>query len=293
MVPMDGLRLLLDLCTKAVLNREVIEECFRITTRPDELALALLLPFAGRLSCSVRGDNSPHVKSGGICVLRNWEADYEKYLKAIESSLSNVVTEISTDHILQFGDARSYEFPEFDGLFTSPPYPNHRDFVSMFKPEQELLGLLGEENNEIHRYRMDDIIGSNFVSESLPRSPKSIKVQEFIQAISGLKRNLNAQSDDEKYYIPYFQNYFADLEMAYENVSHSLKNGFEGYIIVVNNTHRGLIIPVADFIVETWENMGFNAEIINKNELFHIGTKNPRARGTRARHTRYEIRVWD
>lgn len=278
-----------------VVNREVIEERFQFHKRPDELALALLLPFAGRLSCSVRGDNSTHVKSGGICVFRNWEEDYKKYLRAIIYCLSKVVKVTSTDHAVQFGDARSYEFPEceFDGLFTSPPYPNHRDFVSIFAPEQALLALLGDKSNTAQRRKSDDVIGSNFVAGRPIRSPKSSKAQGFIEAISELERNINAQSDDQNYYIPYLQNYFADLENAYSNIRRSLKKGFEGYIIVVNNTHRGLIIPLSDFIIETWQNLDSNAKVINQNELFHVGTKNPRARGTRARHTRYEIKIWD
>jgi hypothetical protein len=277
------------------LNRDVVRKHL-MSSSFEELALALLLPFTGRLSCSVRGDNSTLVKEGGICVLRNWEDDYVAYLNAVLYRLSIIKNKtLAAPHSVQFGDARSYKFHkgEFDGLFTSPPYPNHRDFVSMFKPEQELLKLLGEKNNKILRSEANDIIGSNFVSGRISRLPKSEILRDFFEAISGLKRNRNAEIDDENYYIPYFRNYFSDLEAAYENVSISLKAGFEGYIIVVNNTHRGLVIPVADFIVETWKNIGVKAEIIDKNELFHIGTKNPRARGIRARHTRYEIKIWD
>jgi hypothetical protein len=236
------------------------------------------------------------VKQGGICVFSNWQDDYVAYLTAIAAHLRGIVkAQITARHTVQFGDARSFKFPqrEFDGLFSSPPYPNHRDFVSMFGPEQQFLELVGRKNNGGKRGALDDIIGSNFVSNKPPRRPESKIANAFFEAIRSLKRNKTARDDDENYYIPYFQNYFADLELAYRNVSMALAKGFEGYIVVVNNTHRGLIVPVAAFLVEAWKSMLYNAEVVKENELFHIGTKNPRARGTRARHTRYEIRIWD
>jgi hypothetical protein len=95
------------------------------------------------------------------------------------------------------------------------------------------------------------------------------------------------------YYIPYFENYFIDLEEAYKNVSLACADSdFEGYIVVVNNTHRNLIIPVSDVVLEVWTSLGFKTEIFEANELFHIGTKNPRARGLRAKHMEYVIKIW-
>jgi hypothetical protein len=136
------------------------------------------------------------------------------------------------------------------------------------------------------------IIGSNFVSERPPRIPTTKSARHFLKAINELKRNETAIRHDKQYYIPYFENYFADLECAYKNIAPALKQKFEGYIIVVNNTHRNLVVPVSDTIIEIWRSLGFNAIILTATESFHVGTKNPRARGLRARHTEYVIKIW-
>ncbi len=94
------------------------------------------------------------------------------------------------------------------------------------------------------------------------------------------------------YYLPFFINYFTDVEDAFANISTSLQSRFEGYLIVVNNTHRNILVPVSEMSLEIWHGLGFNACIVESNESFHIGTKNPQARGLRAQHTRYVIKIW-
>jgi hypothetical protein len=278
------------------LTKQAIEECFGEDLNIDRLALALLLPFAGRLSCSVPGDISTHTKVGGMCIFSDWEKDYEAYLRAAQTRLEHITLTAKTrNHKLMYGDARIYKFPKrrFRAMITSPPYPNHRDFTSMFAPEHALLHELGLDGNNAPRQFSEHIIGSNFVSNRPKIVPESKAALHFLNDITKLERNKTATYDDEVYYIPYFENYFIDLEKAYKNVSSACANAdFEGYIVVVNNTHRNLVIPVSEVILEIWTSLGFNATVSASNELFHIGTKNPRARGLRAKHMEYIIKVW-
>ena len=106
-----------------------------------------------------------------------------------------------------------------------------------------------------------------------------------------LKRMKQATYDDEVYYFPYLREYFAALESAYANVSKAAASDFLGYIVVVNNTHRGVVVPVAEAIVDIWRELGFSSRIERAEESFHLGTKNPRAKGIRARHTEYVVEV--
>jgi hypothetical protein len=277
------------------LSCNAVKKCFPTIENHKLVALALLLPFVGRLSCSVPGDISTHTKMGGMCVYHGWEDDYLIYLHAVKQRLEKIIeASVETDHVIVHGDARTFAFPKrrFGGMITSPPYPNHRDFISMFTPEHIYLGLVGIHGSAVSRYTSDHIIGSNFVSDRLKRYPKTKTARRFLSEVTNLKKDKTGTYDDEKYYIPYFEHYFADLEEAYENVSASLKNTFEGYIVVVNNTHRNLIIPVSDTILEIWKALGFKATIYESTELFHIGTKNPRARGLRAKHMEYVIKIW-
>ena len=162
----------------------------------------------------------------------------------------------------------------------------------MFKPEHAFLRWLGFEDGFELRQEEHHIIGSNFVSGRPKRAITTKVVSDFIQKIGSLEMSKSSSYDEKVYYIPYFENYFADLEEAYVNVSKSLTLDFEGFVIVVNNTHRNMLVPVSDAVVEIWRNLGFNAEVFEALESFHIGVKNPRARGLRARHTEYVIRVW-
>lgn len=277
-------------------TKQAIEECFDEDTNLDQLTLALLLPFAGRLSCSVPGDISTHTKIGGMCVLLGWEKDYEAYLRAIHTRFEHIAnTAVNRNHKLVYGDARIYKFPKqrFRAMITSPPYPNHRDFTSMFAPEHALLHELRINGDWAPRQFSEHIIGSNFVSNRPKTLPKSKMALRFLNDIKRLERNKTATYDDEVYYIPYFENYFIDLEKAYKNVSSACASSdFEGYIVVVNNTHRNLVIPVSEVVLEIWIRLGFKATVFASNELFHIGTKNPRARGLRAKHMEYIIKVW-
>ena len=290
----DSINMLMDLL--AVANKAT-EQIFgrRLLDEDQSTSVALLLPFVGRLSCSVPGDIVTHVKRGGICVYKGWSDDFEFYLKALIRFLERIRdTSSCRTHTLLHGDARTFPFPKsrFRAMLTSPPYPNHRDFISMFSPEHAFLDILRIPGSISSRRASVDIIGSNFVKDRPLRKPKSRVAMSFLNAITEVRRNKTAIRHDTQYYIPYFENYFSDIELAYENIAPSLKQDVEGYIIVVNNTHRNLLVPVSDVILETWKSLGFNASIAASTEAFHVGTKNPRARGLRARHTEHVIRIW-
>lgn len=256
-----------------------------------DLSLAILLPFCGRLSCWSRGDISTRDKRGGICVFEGWAQSWSAYLRFL---LEHVLIIPETDAPKQrviLGDARTVALghERFRSMLTSPPYPNHRDFVTMFAPENELLVSLDAER--FRRYR-DAVIGSNFVRGKPIVEPTSDVVRAFLSAAAAAPRSQRAKSDDRSYYFPYLHQYFSGLESAYANISTYLSpEGFLGYLIVSNNTHRGLVVPVAEFLTETWRRLGFDATIESAVERHHVGTKNPRARGLRARHVEYVVRV--
>jgi hypothetical protein len=263
--------------------------------KPWEMAVSLLLPFSGRLACTSPGDVSTHTKHGGTCVLIGWQDDFCIYLKALNQHLDVIKSRSKcTDHHVTLGDARTASFGQqrFGSMFTSPPYPNHRDFTSILLPENILLPMLAESHGFAIPFDREGIIGSNFVKGIGPRSPASKVARKFISDALTLQRNKRAEYDDEVYYIPYFKNYFCGLEDAYENVSSYLARSFEGYIVVVNNTHRGIVIPVSNTIEDIWQSLGFQTQIVDAKESFHVGSKNPRAKGFRARHTTYVVRIW-
>jgi len=262
----------------------------------QENSLSMLLPFVSRLSCFVAGANSAHTKEGGICVYWGWEEDFELYLSCIRKNLIELSSQpAGKKHFIFHGDARSVVLPKnrFSAMLTSPPYPNHRDFSSIFILE---IGFLEWFSLEIglpyfNKLSPTNIIGSNFVSGKKIIKSELAVVRKFIKSIVTLKQKKQAEYDDKIYYIPYLEMYFSDLQKAYRNISISLKNDFIGFIVVVNNTHRKRIVPVAESIIEMWQTLKFKAEIFDQYEQHHVGTMNPSAKGVSAKHTLYVIKV--
>jgi hypothetical protein len=137
--PEESKRILLELLD---LWNAAIDACFDLSknqvTDQEELAIALALPFVGRFSCSVPGDISTHTKLGGMCVYYGWEDDFSAYLRALHRRLEIIAGHTaSLDHTIIYADVRTAALPKdrFGGMLTSPPYPNHRDFATMFRPD--------------------------------------------------------------------------------------------------------------------------------------------------------------
>jgi hypothetical protein len=260
---------------------------------PD-LVDALMLPFVGRLACVRPSFNPAHVKrGGGICVLKDWQVDFRDYVDAVISLLERlpIPSPASTTHGLELGDARSFRFElgAYDGLLTSPPYPNRADYASLFLPESDYLSWVRESSDPTGQ----SLIGSVIVSHRSGATPSASTALRFLDEADdhARARGKRAEYDQRVYYRPYFEEYFGGLEAAWRNVATALAPEAHGFIVVVNNTHRGLVIPVAEFACEVWQGLGFDAAISDTSEHTHVGTKNPRARGVRAVHSRHVVEI--
>lgn len=268
----------------------------------EPFALAILLPFVGRLASFVQGNVVTHVKPGGICVYKGWKDDFLTYLSVLHNFLKTEIQLVQrSDHHLILGDSRFLDLEhQFTAMITSPPYPNSRDYSSMFAPENAFIDMIVESGLAVTPVKRGRLIGSPKVSEKNGYKKckisdiKSVVAKSFIDSFSSVKCSKSAKYDNDIYYIPYYCNYFCDLELAYENISKSFDDDFEGYLIVVNNTARKKVIPVAETIVETWQRLGFNSKIAEEftRELSHVGGINPDVKGLSARHMEYTIKVW-
>jgi hypothetical protein len=169
----------------------------------------------------------------------------------------------------------------------------------MFGPENAFISNL-EKLRLIQNISLKArLIGCPCVSvdgESSKKGVENVRVasaRKFLESIISFKGNDRQIYDNRIYYLPFFAQYFNDLEKAFENISRYLTDKFEGYIIVVNNTHRKRIVPVAESVVEIWQNLGFYSEIVPEltRELSHVGGINPNVKGLSSRHYEYTIRI--
>jgi hypothetical protein len=268
-----------------------------------ELPLALLLPFVGRLAACVQGNVVTHIKQGGLCVYEGWRDDFSNYISFLRGKLIHKREKNKTlNHKSLFANCMSVKLPrqKFPAMITSPPYPNSRDYAAMFGPENAFLDFLNSKDIIKGFTIRQRLIGCPCVSEKdgsqkkYPNDVKSPTARSFLEGIAEFKGSKGAMYDEHVYYLPSFAKYFYELEAAYENLAPSLSKNFEGYIIVVNNTHRKQIIPVAKSVIDIWRRLGFKAEIDDEytRELPHVGGINPKVKGLAARHMEYTIKVF-
>lgn len=285
---------------------KIISEVNDIRADPQyqqDISLALLVPFTGRLASYVPGNIVANVKRGGICVYKGLSDDFDRYLTATKSKLIVISkTSINKNHEFVFGNLITAELDrKFSAFITSPPYPNSRDYYAMFAPENDCLTFLRAQGDIENLVVKEQLIGSVRVSKysnkniDYDKELSSSSARSFIKYISefeGKKRR--AKYDNTIYYVPYFSNYFYQIEQAYRNFANYLTDAFEGYIVVTNNTARNRVIPVAQSIEELFHQLNINATIIDKytRELSHVGTINPRVKGFKTRHMEYTIKVW-
>ena len=253
---------------------------------------AILLPFAGRFSTSTPGVVSSHVKRGGLCVFEGWEEDLRAYLHAIIKRLGRVPRSSQT-HAIDCGDSCQTDLSNvgFGSLFTSPPYPNRHVYRTFFAPENEILAHWRRHHGLDLGCPAAHLIGANRIPDLKQTDAPQEVVCRFLETLRKRQRSERAKYDDRVYYFPYFNAYFTGLAKVFTRVAEAAPERFTGFVFAVNNTHRGRVIPVAEAVCETWQSLGFEAEVQAETEVFHVGTKNPRARGRRAMHSHYVVRV--
>jgi hypothetical protein len=262
----------------------------------DTIALALLLPFVGRFAAFSETSVAARTRQGGLIILRGWQEDLVVYLNAIRARTELAQRyERRSRHITLLGDSRSYDFSqiEFGSILTSPPFPNTQDYFTMFEPEHQFLAWLSQ-----HRALDIGITQSPLIGQTRVKGSRDVGagiqlacVTRFFTEVDRLALTDRQKYDEQVYYRRYHQLYFHGIYNALMNVWRSAPNGAKGFIFVVDNTHRGVRVPVAEFIAESVGAVGAKAVVRSLGEQFHVGTKNPRARGVRAKHERFVIEV--
>jgi len=278
------------------LTSEVLEtRCDSNKFNSEIMAAALMTPFCGRLSCCTESDNNPTwVKKGGIVVYEKWENDYKEYLISLKSLLANNAKAAvqGIRHKIILGDCRLIDFSNMQirAMITSPPYPNHSDYFKMLEPEVHYCSHL--KISDIYIAPATRYIGST-KKKGTTQKPYPLQVAgEFLDYVltSSVKSKKKAAANTN-YHYPIYANYFNGLYDAYANISRAAAPGFNGYIIVRNNHFRNREIPVAQAVIEIWQSFGFKSNIIDEIEVFHTGTKNPRAKGKKAKQSEFIIEI--
>ena len=183
----------------------------------------------------------------------------QRFKIQVENMLSEVMT-ISPTNGLVFkvsdGDARKLKLPRsrFDGLITSPPYPNRHDYSRIFHIELLMLGSLESEIIDL-RYRT---LRSHVEAHEPDYSADSLSAFGYSESetLTGTLEQLPEETDER--IAPMLRGYFEDLYLSLKVAYLSLKPGARAAYIVGNVRYGGVSIPVDEILAEVGKQAGFS-----------------------------------
>jgi len=138
----------------------------------------------------------------------------------------------------------------FDGLITSPPYPNRHDYSRIFQIELLALGY-GEDS--IFRLRHDSLR-----SHVEARAPRGVTTEGY-QIPAALQACLNKMPSDVDRRIPrMLKGYFEDMYLVLRSARQTVKPGGRLAFVVGNVRHGGVLIPVDEILADVGEMAGLH-----------------------------------
>jgi len=271
------------------------EKILKISENQETLTIALLLPFVSRFANYQKSKtNITHFKSGGFCSYINWENDFEEYLTEIKKKISLKLSDYNQiEHENILSDLMKFESDRKFSIFvTSPPYPNYRDYSKIFKIENWVLDNIIFDNPT----DFNMMIGSNNVSKKPYGEILSEKANNFLAELEAKsnsdKLKPKSKTDIKTYYLPYFKQYFYNIQEAYKKLDSLMTENAVGYIVVNDNITRDIIVPVRNSICDIFNNLGYESRDIDTSQISHYGNIGKSAKRINSKHTRHIIKVW-
>jgi len=153
------------------------------------------------------------------------------------------------------GDARKLDLPKskYDGLITSPPYPNRHDYSRIFHIELLMLGSLESEIVELRH----NTLRSHVEAYKPDYSDTSLSASGYRdpEILTQVLDQLPEESDER--IMPMLKGYFEDLYYSLKVAYHYLKPGTRAAYIVGNVRYEGVSVPVDEILAEVGKQAGF------------------------------------
>lgn len=191
--------------------------------------------------------------------------------------------------VVHYGDARNpgsaLEARSIDAVFTSPPYPNEKDYTRTTRLESVLLGFLSDKSSlramkstllrsntrNIYKGDSDDLLVEKFSS-----------IQTIAAEIEKRRISLGKTSGFEKLYSKVTRQYFGGMARHFEQLRAHLTPGAAlGYVVGDQASFFRVHIPTAKLLVEIAESLGYR----------HLGTDVFRTRISTATKAQLEEHV--
>jgi DNA modification methylase len=163
-----------------------------------------------------------------------------------------------------FGDSRNaadIEPGSISAVFTSPPYPNEKDYTRTTRLESVLLGLIN--NKEQLRGFKETLLRSNtrnvFVNDTDDQHIKSnLEIQRIAEQIERRRLELGKTSGFERLYHRVTKLYFGGMARHFSEQRPFLKPGaMLGYVVGDQASYLRVMIRTSELLRGIAENLGY------------------------------------
>ncbi|NWF91391.1 MAG: DNA methyltransferase [Syntrophaceae bacterium] len=200
-------------------------------------------------------------------VIRPWLANVE----TIARDLATVSRQINTRSLIYQEDSRNVplilQSKVVDGVFTSPPYPNEKDYTRTTRLESVLLGLI--ENLSELRGLKKNLIRSN--TRSVYKDDQddkwilqNIEIQRIAAEIERRRIELGKTSGFERLYHRVTMLYFGGMAQHLASLRSILRPGaFLGYVVGDQASYLRVMIRTGELIAQIADSLGYKVESID------------------------------
>ncbi len=197
-------------------------------------------------------------------VIESWLSE----IKSIAQDISNASNN-KTDSIIYNNDSRDLSTilkpNSIDAVFTSPPYPNEKDYTRTTRLESVMLdfihnkkelqllkrGLLRSNTRNVYKGDDDDIW-----------IEKNVEIQRIADDIEKKRIKLGKTSGFEKLYGKVTKLYFGGMARHLSNLRPFLKTGaYLGYVVGDQASYLQILIKTGELLADIAKSLGY--EIIN------------------------------
>lgn len=231
----------------------------------ERLALARILPteignlrFGPEVGLGTIKDDAP--------VIDLWLAA----VRRIAADLAEVPRSAATSRVL-LADSRqvpsSIADASVDAVFTSPPYPNEKDYTRTTRLESVLLGFFGSKaelrafKRNLVRSNTRGIYASDTDDEWVASHPE---VQRIAEAIEMRRIELGKTSGFERQYARVTRQYFGGMVRHLEALKRVLKPGARlGYVVGDQASYLRVMIRTGEILADLGEQHGYKLDRID------------------------------
>jgi len=200
-------------------------------------------------------------------VMELWLANVEKMAR----DLATVSMQTKTQSEVYQGDSRNVTHilrsKEVDGVFTSPPYPNEKDYTRTTRLETVLLGFISNlselrslkknllRSNTRGVYKADE--DDKWVSENM-------EIRRIATEIERRRVELNKTSGFERLYHRVTTLYFGGIAQHLASLRSILRPGaYLGYVVGDQASYLRVMIRTGQLIAQIADSLGYKVESID------------------------------